>query len=61
MSELKVHLFDPKPEDGMPAHMVYSYLDKGLRGTLCGYIRKYTYVASEVTCKNCLRILKNTP
>ena len=58
MSELKVHLFDSKPEMGMPAYMLRDFVNNNERGTLCGYMRKFTYVASDVTCKNCLRLLK---
>ena len=51
----KIHAFSPDPERGMPVHISTELYAQGLRGTVCGYMRKVTFDQSQVTCLHCLR------
>ena len=57
MSTLQTHLYDRHAERGMPDDVKNKFLKEGLKGTLCGYIRKTTTEKDGVTCKNCIRLM----
>jgi hypothetical protein len=54
---MKLHLFDPVSEQGMPENVRKEYYEKGMKGTLCGYIRKVAEI-DNVTCFYCLKIIE---
>jgi hypothetical protein len=55
---MKLHLFHSPTEKGMPSHVRKKYYEKGMKGTICGYIRAVSKSKNEVTCFYCLKIIE---
>jgi hypothetical protein len=55
----KIHAFGPDPERGMPIDISKEFYAQGLRGSLCGYMRRVTFDNAQVTCFYCLRKLES--
>jgi len=56
-TKAKIQAFNPDPERGMPIDISKEMYAQGLRGTVCGYMRKVTFDNTQVTCLHCLRQL----
>ncbi|NWA63002.1 hypothetical protein HX773_19025 [Pantoea sp. B9002] len=56
----KLHYFDISTEIQMPLDIKQGYRIRGLKGAACGYMRKTTTDASNVTCKLCLREMEKS-
>lgn len=57
MATTKLHMHSQLAEAGMPADVKSDFWKLGLRGALCGFMRKTTADKSEVTCFYCTRQL----
>lgn len=58
MAQTKLHLYSAHAEEGMPPEVKSDYWKSGLKGTLCGYIRRTTTDRTAVTCFHCLKQLR---
>lgn len=55
---MKIHFYSPTPEREMPEWMRAEYHSDGLRGTLCGYMRRTTTNRELVTCLRCQKLMQ---
>ncbi|EOI5740739.1 hypothetical protein ACMS02_001430 [Cronobacter turicensis] len=55
---MKIHFYSPTPEREMPEWMRAEYHSDGLRGTLCGYMRRTTTKRELVTCSRCQKLMR---
>lgn len=55
---MKTHFYSFATDRAMPRYQRAEYHAGGLRGTLCGYMRRTTTNREAVTCSRCKKLMR---